>query len=97
MKIDINKLPSYEDWFQEQMKDPEFRAEWEKSEPIYQAGRQLIQARIDKKMSQRDLAKKAKTTQAVVSRVESLSLNPSLGLLQKLAVALDKKLEVNFR
>jgi len=70
-----------------QLKDPEFRRLWEESEPQYQATRALIKAR---------LAKKADTTQAVISRVESMAVNPSVGLLQKLASALGKKLEIKF-
>ncbi|AKM79356.1 MAG: HTH domain-containing protein [Candidatus Beckwithbacteria bacterium GW2011_GWB1_47_15] len=79
-----------------QLKDPEFRRLWEESEPQYQATRALIKARLEKKLSQRQLAKKADTTQAVISRVESMAVNPSVGLLQKLASALGKKLEIKF-
>ena len=78
------------------MKNPSFRREWEKSEAAYQVGRQLIQARIEKKISQRELAKKANTTQAVISRIESLSVNPSIELLDRIARALDKTLQIKF-
>ena len=47
-------------------------------------------------MSQRQLAKKAKTTQAIISRIENMTINPSIGLLQKLATAFGKRLEINF-
>jgi transcriptional regulator with XRE-family HTH domain len=50
---------------------------------------------MEQKVSQRDLAKKAQTTQAIISRLENLSFNPSLNLLERLAGALGKKLEVN--
>lgn len=83
-------------YLKEQLKDPEFKKEWEKSEVAYQATRALIDARIKGKISQRELAKKAGTTQAVISRIENMSVNPSIGLLQRLAGSLGKKLEIKF-
>ena len=85
-----------DEYLKEQLKDPEFKKEWEKSEASYQLTRELIRARIKGKISQRELAKKAKTTQAVISRIENMSVSPSIGLLQKIASALGKKLEVKF-
>ena len=73
-----------------------FDKEWERTEAAYQVTRELIRARIDGKISQRELAKKANTTQAVLSRIENMTVSPSIGLLQKIAQALDKKLEVKF-
>ncbi|MBU1110644.1 helix-turn-helix transcriptional regulator, partial [Patescibacteria group bacterium] len=66
-------------YLQKQLKSAECKREWEKSEPQYQVTRQLISARLEKEFSQRELAQKAQTTQAVVSRVENMSVNPSLG------------------
>jgi ribosome-binding protein aMBF1 (putative translation factor) len=78
------------------MKKPGFRKEWEENEADYQLGRQIIQARIDKKISQSDLARKAKTTQAVISRIESMSVSPSLQMASRIAKALGKSLELRF-
>lgn len=91
------KYVKFSDYLEEQLKKPGFRKEWEKGEAQYQAGRSLIKLRIEKGMSQRDLARKAKTTQAVISRIESLSVNPSLGILEKIASVFGKKLVVEFR
>lgn len=85
-----------DDFLKEQLKNPKFRKEWERTEAAYQVTRELIRARIEGKLSQRELAKKAKTTQAVISRIENMTTSPSIGLLQKIAKALDKKLEVKF-
>lgn len=83
-------------YLKEQLKNPKFAREWEKSEAAYQVTRELIKTRIDGKISQRQLAKKANTTQAVISRVENMTVSPSIGLLQKIASALGKNLEVKF-
>ena len=85
-----------DDHLKKQLKNPKFKQEWDKLEPQYQITRELIKARIEGKISQRELARKAKTTQAVISRIENMTVNPSIGLLQKIAEALDKKLEVKF-
>lgn len=89
-----NKIYTLEDDLKKRLKDPEFRQLWKESELEYQLARKLIEKRLTRKMSQRELAKKVKTTQAVISRIESMSSNPSLGLLKRLARALDSHLEI---
>lgn len=90
------KTIKFRDFLEEKLKNQAFKKEWDKSEIQYQVVRQLIKARLEKQYSQRDLAKKAKTTQSVISRVESMSFNPSIGLLDKLSHALGKKLQISF-
>jgi len=90
------KVITLEDYLKKQLKNPKFKKEWVKLEPQYQITRELIKARIEGKVSQRELARKAKTTQAVISRVENMTVSPSIGLLQRIANALNKKLEVKF-
>lgn len=85
-----------DDYLKEQLKDPRFKKEWGKSEVSYQVTRALIKARIKGKISQRELARKAGTTQAVISRIENMSVSPSIGLLQRIANSLGKKLEIRF-
>ncbi len=80
----------------EKLRDPYFREEWAKSETQYQITRQMIAARLERNLSQRVLARKAKTTQAVISRIENMSVNPSIGILERIARALGKRLEVSF-
>lgn len=89
-----NKLYTLEDDLKKRLKDPEFRQLWQESEVEYQLARKLIEKRLKQKISQRELAKRVKTTQAVISRIESMSSNPSLGLLKRVAKALDSRLEI---
>ena len=84
------------DHIRESLKNPEFRNEWEKSEPAYQLSRALIKERLAQRISQFGLAKKANTTQAVISRLENMSVNPSLELLQRIARALNVGLKIHF-
>lgn len=91
------KMYTLDDHLKELMQDPEFRKEWENSEVEYLLAKKLIEKRMAKNMSQRTLAKKLKTTQAVISRIETMSGNPSLSLLKRIAEALDSKLTLQFK
>lgn len=88
---------TFEQHLKESLKNPKFRTEWENSEIEYQLGRRLIEARLKRNISQRALAKRANTTQAVISRIEAMNSNPSIGLLKRLAQALGVKLKIGFQ
>src|SRR3972149_2063092 len=90
------KDKTFDDYLKKQLKNPKFKKEWDKLQPQFEITRELIKARIEGKISQRELAKRAKTTQAVLSRIENMTVSPSIGLLQKIASAFDKKLEIKF-
>lgn len=92
-----NKIYTFEDHLKESLKDQKFRKVWEESEVEYQLAKKIIEARLKRNLSQRDLAKKLKTSQAVVSRLETMSANPSLSLLKRLAHALGAELRVGFK
>jgi ribosome-binding protein aMBF1 (putative translation factor) len=90
------KFYSHQKLHQDWMKDPKYRHEYEKLEPEFQIARAIIEARINQKMTQEALAKKVNTGQAVISRLENMNAKPSLSLLQKVAKALDLRLEIRF-
>lgn len=90
------KTYTLQDHIRESLKNPAFKKAWKESEWEYQISRALIAKRIKSKMSQGDLAKKAHTTQAVISRLENMNANPSLGFLQKIGSALNLKLKIQF-
>ena len=87
---------TFQDHLKESLKDPEFKKAWEESEAEYLLAKELINARLKQNLSQRDLAKKVKTSQAAISRIESMNGNPSLALLKRIATALNVKLQVSF-
>lgn len=92
-----NKLYTLQDDLKLRLKNPEFKKEWEASKPEYELGRLLIEKRLAFKMSQRELAEKANTTQAAISRIESMNSNPSLDLLKRIAHALNSKLSIELK
>lgn len=93
-----NKLSyTFEAHLKESLKNAEFKEAWQETEIEYLLATQLIEKRLQKNMSQRELAKKVKTTQAVISRIETMSANPSLSLLKRIADVLEAKLTVQIR
>jgi ribosome-binding protein aMBF1 (putative translation factor) len=90
------KIYTLKDHLEESLRDPVFRREWEKSEVEYQLSKEIISARLRLKMTQQDLAKKAKTTQAVISRLERMTTNASIELLKRIANAFGAQLKVQF-
>ena len=79
------------------MKDPAVRKAWKETRLEYEIARALILARVKKRLTQAQLAKKLKTRQSVISRVESGKTTPSLSFLKKLAGVLDASLSVQFK
>lgn len=76
------------------MRNPRFRREYEKLQPEYEIACQIIEARIKNKISQEELAKRAKTGQAVISRLEGMNAKPSISLLSRIARALNIKINI---
>lgn len=91
----MRKYYTFEAHLRESLNDPKFKKAWEESELEYQIATQLIEKRLAEKMSQRQLAKKAKTTQAVISKIETMRGNPSLSLLKKIALALGTSIRIS--
>lgn len=55
---------------------------------------QIIDKRIKKGMSQKDLALKVGTKQPSIARFESRYYNPTISFLKKISEALDSKLKI---
>lgn len=87
----------FKDHLKEQLKDPDFRSEYEALEPEYEIIRQIILARKESNMTQKELAERAGIKQGNISRLERGTYNPSLSSLKKIAKGLDKKLHIEFR
>ena len=86
----------WREYKQELMKDPEFVKEYEALRPEYEIARSLIELRIEKGLTQQEVAQKMNTTQSVISRLESGSANPSLATIKRLADALGARVVLRF-
>lgn len=90
------RIYTLDDHLKESLKDPAFRKAWKESEVEYQISRSMIQKRLEVKMTQKELARKVHTTQAVISRIENMSGNPTVGLLSRIAQAFGQQVSVRF-
>lgn len=96
IKTKDRKHLDFDVWKKEKMKDSAFKAEYDRLQPEFEVIRTIIRARIDNGITQKELAKKMKTKQSVISRLESGKANPSVAFLKKLAEALNSHLEIKF-
>jgi len=81
----------------ELLTDPEVKKEYEKLRPKYEAISAVIKARLEKGMTQKELARKANTKQSNISRLESGKATPSISLLNRIAQAFNKELKIKFQ
>ena len=84
----------YQQFKRELLKDKEIKKAYETIEPEFKVIEMVIQKRIERGLSQEELAKKVGTKQSSISRFESGGYNPTLGFLKKISKALDTKLEI---
>jgi ribosome-binding protein aMBF1 (putative translation factor) len=91
----MRKIYTLEDDLKKRLENPAFRKAWEESEVEYNLMVQLIEKRLKNNLSQRALAKKVGTSQSVIARIEGMDANPSIGLLKRIAKALDTKLSIS--
>lgn len=89
-------MRTFEQALEEQMKDPEFKAEYEALEPEFAIIQAIIDARKDAGFTQKELAERTGIAQADISKLENGNANPSLRTLKRLAKGLGMRLKVEF-
>lgn len=86
----------YKAFKKELLRDKEIKKEYEALGPEYELIQMIIAERINKGLTQAELARKLGTKQSAISRLERGEANPSLSFLRKLAKALDAELRISF-
>ena len=79
---------------QEELKDPEFQKAWEETELEDQIRRMLISARIENKLTQKELSEQTGIRQSNISRIENGSSMPTLATLDAIAKGIGKRLKI---
>jgi transcriptional regulator with XRE-family HTH domain len=82
------------DYRRQLMQDPEVAAAQRQLQPKSDLGRQILHLRLERGWTQKELADRAGTKQANISRLENGLLNPSVDMLQRVAEALGADLTV---
>lgn len=96
MEKSKNKVSSFNDFLEEQLKDPELKAEYDALGPEFVIMEAIMKARIETGLTQKELSEKTGISQADISRLERGTANPSIKTLQRIATALDRKLSIQF-
>lgn len=94
MSIDTSNWTTFRDYKKKALKDPAFKAAYDALEPEYQLAKSMIEARLAKKLTQQELAKKAGVTQTTIARLESGTNNPTITTVTRVANALGKELRL---
>lgn len=90
------KMIPAEESFAEWRKDPAYRKAHAALEEEFALAEAMIRARAAAGLTQEQLAKKMRTTQAVIARLESGRVKPSTRTLERLAAATGTRLRIWF-
>lgn len=80
----------------EEMKNDEFRKEYEVIQPELDVIRATVDARNSVNMTQKELSERTGISQADISKIENGTRNPSLNLLKRLAEGMGMTLKIEF-
>lgn len=83
-----------EDMRGEIQRNPKLKAAYDALKPKYDLIRAVLDARIKKGVTQKELARRVGTTQSAIARFESGAGNPTLDFLSKVSRAVGARLEV---
>jgi predicted transcriptional regulator len=92
------KTTKYEELLGEQLKDEDFRREYEALEEEFTIAEEIIRLRTQQKLTQKELAERTGTSQPAIARLESGNYkNLTLSFLRRVAKALNAVPEVHLR
>jgi transcriptional regulator with XRE-family HTH domain len=80
----------------EKFSDKDFEKKYHRTATLYRLAGRLLLLRKQRGLTQKELAEIIGTTQAVVSRLESVSVKPSLETVLNFAEALDAVVDIRF-
>lgn len=89
-------MKSFRETLKEELKNSAFKKEYEALAPEYQIIREMIKARNEKDLTQVELSNLTGISQADISRLENGEANPTVSMLDRLASAFNKKLQIQF-
>lgn len=93
----LSEMKTNDELIAEEMVDPAFRAEWERTALARAVALRLVRYRAERDLSQRDLADLLDMKQPQVARLERGDINPTLNTLLRLAGALEIEFTIDVR
>jgi len=95
--MDLDQLIPHEEVLARDLRDPEFRAEWERTALARWLAVEVVHFRSKHDLSQRKLAERLGVHQSDVARMETGEHTPSLSRLIRVARGLDIELMIDIR
>lgn len=92
-----DQLISHDEVLEEDLRDPEFRAEWERTALARWLAIEIVHHRAEHDLSQRQLADRLGVHQSDVARMEIGEHTPTLDRLIRVAAGLDIELMIDIR
>ncbi len=89
-------MNTFDNYLNEQLKDPAFKAEYDALEPEFAIIQAMVDARKSSGLTQKQLAQRTGIAQADISKLENGNANPSLRTLRRLAAGMGAKLKIEF-
>lgn len=89
-------MSEFREFLNEQLKDPEIKAEYNALEPEFAIIRAMIDAREKQGLTQKELSARTGIAQADISKLEHGNANPSIKTLKRLASGLGCRLKIEF-
>ncbi len=89
-------MDDFDKYLDEQLRNPEFKKEWDCSELEYQLMIMILKERNEQHLTQSDLAERTGIRQSNISRIEKGQALPSISTLSKIAHGLGKQLQIKF-
>lgn len=87
---------NFKDFLNEQLKDPELKAEYDALEPEYAIMCAIIETRNAMGLTKQQLSERTGIAQGDISKLENGSGNPSLNTLRRLANGMGMRLKLTF-
>lgn len=90
-------MTDWKDLRKELLSNPEVKKEYDRLAPRYAVISSIIEARVKRGMTQKDVADRIGTKQSAIARLEAGNTNPSIGFLEKIASVLGTKLTIQLQ
>lgn len=89
-------MRTFDDMLNEQLKDINFKKEYEDIQPEVDVIRAIVDARTAQNLTQKELSKITGINQADISKLENGTRNPTVSLLKRLAEGMGMELRIQF-
>lgn len=89
-------MRTFDDMLSKQLRDKEFKKEYDAIQPEMDVIRAIVDARTSLNMTQKELAERTGINQADISKLENGTRNPSVNLLKRLAEGMGMVLKIEF-